>query len=206
MNNYAAFYEAAVPEPHTILGLRLRPFSLGHKILLNRIGNGFVSTDPRQPITYDDLASAVFVCAQTWQQNIESLHDLEETARFMDAWQKTLIKKRGRIDLYGGTKLFRAYYDEGNRLPEVKFTPGDPLDVPFEQIVKVTLLSEFNFTEAELMDRSWRLCVFDYLTRRAINGDLEFVDHDDIDQLVENFKKLLTAAATKKKGAKNGRA
>jgi hypothetical protein len=212
--NHVAYFSAAVPEPHTILGLRLRPFSLGHRILLKRIGNAFLSPEGRASeapvkITYDDLASAVFICAHTWKENLEALHDLDGTQKFMRAWQRKLSGQTGwkywlglrapaLIDLPGKAKAFSAYLADGESHPSYHFEPGGEMDCPIEQIVKATLLSQTSLTEDEIMDRSWSLCLWDYLTLKAINGDINFIDDDEIEELIKagiEFNRRLKAGS-----------
>jgi hypothetical protein len=181
--NHAAYYQAAVPEPHVILGLRLLPFSLGHRILLARIGSAFYSGGE---VSYDDLASSVFICAHTWQENIASLQDPVGTGKFMHLWQKSIfgtgllfslgLKKPTTISIAEKAAAFRAYQKAGETFPDFKYEPGEALDCPIEQIVKATLLSKTNISEAELMDRSWSLCLWDYVTIKAIDGEVMFVD------------------------------
>jgi len=191
--NIANFFSAAVPEPHTILGLRLLPFSLGHRILLKRINSGFLSDGK---ITFNDLVSSVFICAHSWKENIDALHNHQLTDEFMHRWQRALFGQTGWKyylglrqpvipDLEEKAKAFNEYLQDGESHPGYRFEPGGELDCPIEQIVKVTLLSQTSLTEAELMDRSWSLCLWDYLTLKAIAGEIDFADETEIDELIK---------------------
>jgi hypothetical protein len=185
------FYGAAVGEPCRLLGLDLKPFSLGHVILLHFLDNAFVTGAPP---TMEDLASAVFVCAQSYQDNLAVLHTgkvtlvnrwgvvrLTTVGKAMQHWQRSI----GAFDLGEKCREFRVYMERGSKHPIVSTVhgvrPGSQLnDCPFAQVVKVALLSEMNFTEAEVMDRSWSLCLWDYFTLKMIAGELRIVDNDQI--------------------------
>ena len=66
------FARAARPAPAIVLGLLLRPFSIGHATLLHREDNplaeGFEST-PEQ------LAEAALICSQTWAESLKMPFD-----------------------------------------------------------------------------------------------------------------------------------
>src|SRR5437660_1560903 len=56
----AALSRAALPAPTTVLGLRLRPFSLGHLLWLTR--------ECVIESLANDLPAAVLICSQTWKE------------------------------------------------------------------------------------------------------------------------------------------
>ena len=62
------FYQAAVPDGWQILGVRLRPLSLGHLILLHRHESAFVLGGIPEP---EDLVLSVLVCARTYEDALE---------------------------------------------------------------------------------------------------------------------------------------
>jgi hypothetical protein len=56
------YFASAAPEPWQVLGLTLRPFSVGHYIKLRRLDCAFVADDER-PATVKDLVVGVSVCS-----------------------------------------------------------------------------------------------------------------------------------------------
>lgn len=62
----AAFSRAARPAPVVVLGLLMRPYSIGHYTLLIREGNPMAESDKATPA---QLAEAALLCAQTWEQS-----------------------------------------------------------------------------------------------------------------------------------------
>ena len=69
------YLKACIPEPYRILGQRLRPFSLGHSFVLNRMGNPFVVADSGRVPSLGDLYFAVWVCRQDYHSVLKGLHN-----------------------------------------------------------------------------------------------------------------------------------
>lgn len=68
----AALAGAAIPSPSVVLGLLMRPYSLGHELFLLHEQNPFVnwspSTDGKIPGP-ERLLEAVLFCSSTWTEN-----------------------------------------------------------------------------------------------------------------------------------------
>jgi len=176
-----SYYEAALPEPFTILGLRLRPLSMGHLIILNRIGSPFVC-DTEKLTGLGDLAVACLICSKTYQEGAALLSDTDLPVALY-RWGRRLTKphwwsKRREIDLQEKFSLFADYIKSATEIPEHYWTQdgGSSVEAPMAQTVKVQLLMKTSLTESELLDRPWRLCLWDMLTIRAMEGQLRFID------------------------------
>ncbi len=200
------FYLAAVPEPRTILGLRLRPLSLGHLLLLHRVKSAFVTADEGEP-AYHDLALSVLICSQTWEQNIATFDD-QDLPEFMRRWHDQLtgadsfwvkigFRKFRPIDLQSKCLEFADYLKEGSKIPDYDFNPGDfrELAVPSIELIKVTLMRDLHISESEILDRSWALCLWDHVVLKALNNEVKMYGRDAkeqalaaAEQLAENIK------------------
>jgi hypothetical protein len=105
-----------IPQAHCVLGTMLRPFSLGHRLLLRKVKSPLLySTEASD----DDLALAVFICASRFPEVQESLvrGDWE---RDFKAWLKQLKPRfwqPSRFNHEDELKKFLAYFNEGNALP-----------------------------------------------------------------------------------------
>ncbi len=185
MNEYADYYLARIPEPTTLLGLKLRPFSLGHLLLLHRIKSFFAGEDDR--LTYEDLALSVLICSQTYEQAIAYFDD-KDLVKFMQRWADRLtgrgiltrlgIRPLRIIQLEDKAADFASYMQRGVRkLTYSNKSEGDEIPLPLVQIVRVTLLQEFGgLTDAELMNRPWGLCIEDYITIHTLKGNVRMFD------------------------------
>lgn len=164
------FYQAAIPEPYTILGLRLRPYSLGHIILLHWVKSAFVlGTKPGM----EDLVTSVFICTQTYEEAIRAL-DNPKLPKFMLRWER----KIGRFDFDLKAKEFADYILAHSKAPLFKLEEGKtrPNACPLVQSVKIALLSETNLTETEILNRCWSLCLWDFITLLCRTGKVDIMD------------------------------
>ena len=187
----AEFYQVAIPEPTTIMGLRLRPLSLGHLILLGRVRSAFVTEG--EPITLHDLALSVLICSLSYKDGCD-LFNNTELPRFFKRWHDKLaginfwtkcgFKKPTPVDYAAKVAAFSKYMETGSSSPYYSYKADEalPIQCPTVQIVKVALMRELHIPEAELMDRPWSVCLWDYVTIRALDGNLQFEDRDQIKQ------------------------
>jgi hypothetical protein len=188
------FADAWVPEYHTILGIKLRPLSLGHLILMHRVRSAFVCGGVPE---YSDLAVSVMICSLTFEEGIKTLDD-PNIHLAMGHWQRSVCGMRGiryriglakskPIDLFEKSEAFNAYLKQGWSHPDYSYdASGDTVDIPFLQSVKVTLMRDLHFTETELLDRPWSRSLWDFLTLKALKGEIQMVDSSELDSLLKS--------------------
>jgi hypothetical protein len=181
------FYSVAIPETRHCLGLKLRPLSLGHIILLHRIESAFLCDSK---VDYKELSIAALICSLKYQDALDAIQD-PETAKFLTylgekitgvrEWLVRLgFRKPRPIDLVAHTLAISEYIKEASKLPLYGFNPGDfkEMDLPQVQIVRVTVMREMNIADDEIMDRSWALCLWDYFTIKALKGEITIENRD----------------------------
>lgn len=200
------FYAVAIPEPTTILGVRLRPFSLGHLILLHRVRSAFVTPD--ETLTIHDLALSVLFCSMTYMEGCELFNRTDLPKQFT-AWHRKLsggwlarlgLRKETPIDYAKKSLEFSEYLNRGSASPNYTYNPSEfrSMDCPSVQVIKVSMMKDLHIPEAELMDRPWAMCVWDHVTLRAMAGQITLIDDDVIKKAQESAEKL--AAALRAKG------
>src|SRR5438876_959627 len=86
----AAYFQAAIPEPFTILGLRLKPLSLGRYRLLKRFGCAFVAEE-ETGANIEDLIIGVLVCSMRCDEFIEWAHS-KHFAKDIKRWGKRVSR------------------------------------------------------------------------------------------------------------------
>jgi hypothetical protein len=203
------FYLASVPDSVRLLGLDLRPLSLGHLILLRRYGSAFLS-ETNEPPTFSDLAISVLVCSLSYVEGLALRHDAT-IDEFMRRWHDRItgcdrllvklgFKQPKLLDLQKECDAFSAYLSEHSKIPYYYFNPSDfqAMECPSVQLVKVRLMRDMKFTEAELMDRSWALCLWDYVTLKAMEGEIKLGNRDDVASAQDAAKGLAEAIAAGK--------
>lgn len=199
------FYSVAVPEQRQILGLPLRPLSLGHLILLHRVQSAFVCEGIPD---YQELAIAALICSLSYEDGIAALKDsdtpkllkrLGERITGIRDWRVRLgLRKPRVIDLPANVAAFSSYLKDHSSIPHYSYTPGDfkTVDCPQVQIVKVTLMRDLHLSDTEILNRSWAMCLWDYVTLRALKGELSIVAKDQIDNasaIAENLAALIAS-------------
>lgn len=193
----AEFYTAAIPEPVAILGVRLRPFSLGHVLLLNRFGNAFGAGGTSPAI--EDLIQAIVICSQRYADALAEM-DNPKLPEIVAAWQRKLAPRNRlgfRVAGLGFSPAveilrFAEYVRAGSSFPlfTVKEShQGEAMGVPMVQSVKVLLQSKMGFSEAEVLDRPWGLCLWDYFTLNAMEGHCKIMDRDEYQNARANADK-----------------
>lgn len=183
-----AFYQAAIPDAWEILGVKLKPFSLGHVVLLHRIDSPFVNGTISGIPTFDDLALSVLICSEDYQTSLQCL-DYPFLSRVLRRWADQLtgmnhwwvragLRKAKTIDFVQTAVEFTNYIREHSKIPDYDFNPADfrEMHCPEVQVVKVTLMREMGFSESEIMDRGWGHCLWDYVTLRALDGKVKMID------------------------------
>lgn len=209
------FYLAAVPdEQPRMLGLQLRPLSLGHLILLHRYGSNFVSETPKDP-GFEDLAISILVCSMTYRKGVELMH--QDLFQKMWKWHDRITgcnrwlvrlgwKKPNLINLREECEKFARYLKDNSKVPYYSFDPGDfrEMHCPAVQHVRVKLMRDLHFTEDQLMDRPWIACMWDYVTLKACDGEVTMQNRDDFEDAMEAGRKLAQMIAEGKVKPRGG--
>lgn len=179
------FLEALIPEPVVVLGVRLRPFSLGHSLFLQRQGNKFLASSPVQGTVkdfLDDLVTGVAICSSTWRENLKAFSTgsiVEDVARWNLNVEKQLEETKEQIDWERECQIFNDYIVTGTRTPP--FTrdrrrpslPGEPENkssLPSVEIIRVALMAKLGMSHAEIMDLPLAQVMWDFLAYEELYG------------------------------------
>lgn len=183
------FYSVSIPEPTTILGLRLRPLSLGHLVILHRIKSSFVTDG--ELFTPHDLALSVLVCSLDYKSGCDLFNE-PNLPELFTKWHDKLtgrgwmarigLRKPKPIDYAAKSAEFAKYLSDGSTGPGYTFNDSEfsEIDCPSVQLIKVSLMRDIGFSEAEIMDRAWSLCLWDFVTLRALSGQVKMVNIDKL--------------------------
>lgn len=175
----AAYLQAAVPEPFRILGKRLKPFSLGHKILLQRFGSNFAEGSQETP-GYADLILSVFICSLTYSQALAALSS---------CWLMLRLKLWGmfwrRFDVGEKILLFHRYVTEQTNEPEYwVIKPGEETDsgIPWTQFLKVRMRQDFGESESGALDTPYQIALLNFLTHLEGKGIIRVLTEREKDE------------------------
>ena len=182
------FYSAVIPEPTTILGIRLRPLSLGHLVILHRLRSSFVTPD--EPFTLHDLALSVLVCSMSYKDGLK-LFEKRSMESVFRLWHWKLnggllawlgLRKPAVIDYEHKATAFVEYLRRHCQSPYYSYEPSkaEPIHCPEVQLVRVALMRALRITDEEIMDRPWALCLWDNITLKALDGNVKMPDREAI--------------------------
>ncbi len=125
MDPETAFLQAALPEPAKILGQALRPYALGHEMILRRIGSPFVTGEqfPKEPSELaGKLFAAVYVCCFAYAEARECLAD-PNLSQVLEHWRRRLPRN---FDVVEQAREFMAYLEAGSSSPTINRRPVPP--------------------------------------------------------------------------------
>lgn len=200
MSQHSDYLSALVPPRFTVLGMELKPLSLGHKVLLEYIESPF-ETDGL--VDVPDIVLAAMICSRTFEEGVELLmsDDLKRRVsevavalQFKGRWPFRRVEP---IRWPEKVELMRLYFDEHNKCPlfsvDAKAADGSPDGCPLIQRVRVTLMSKLRLTDSQVMNRSWPLCLWDYLTIISASSSIRIIDKDAEERLRAALEKEVAA-------------
>lgn len=168
----AAYLKAAHPEPFRILGRDLRPFCIGHELLLQRFENKFSLESTEQP-NEQDLLIAVYICSQPYARGF-SLDNFTISKR---AWLFSRVF--GPKYLTAAIIRFHQYIEAHTEIPDFYHT-GDPQErtvgAPTIQAVKIARMANSTMTEDEVLNMPFSLAFWDHLTWLEGQGHIQIID------------------------------
>lgn len=212
----ANYFEAAIPEPYRILGLALKPLSIGRYRLLSRFECGFVA-DKEQSIGIADLLIGLLICSMRCDEFLkfaESPNFSKEVAK----WGRKVSSSPfiGMIPLIGRTwrrkhgwnaiekiNLFKKYLESSAQVPayiQEDDASGDSA-AHWSQSIEVILRSELNWTNEEINEQPISKAISDYFKWAENKGAIRLLT---VDQLAGGEENAKIWARIGKQGGENG--
>lgn len=193
---HAAYDKAAFPEPYTILGQRLKPFSLGHYILLRRLKSPFVS-DKQEESSVGDLIVGVIVCSRNYSGASEIICDFDkmevEAQRVGELNSKSGVAEN-QNEAIARIILFNKYVVDGSAMPGYFLdNEGDydrKLNQHWSQSVLLSLISNCGYTRDEALNCPLSQAFFDHLAFMETEGSIKLMSEEELEEvrLLENME------------------
>lgn len=144
------FSECFIPDPVRILGVRLRPFSFGHMILMDRFGCNLSPLDEMEAPSIFDLVLGIMICSRSFAEFIE----LADNSKMFVAESKRISKRIKLKELAPKAQLFGEYMRDGMRSPKYWMTdkPSGQTGAPLPLAVIMLLMCEMRLSEQEALD------------------------------------------------------
>ena len=202
-----SIFAAALPEPYRILGLKLRPFSLGHYVILSRHGSAFVAEQEGRA-TREDLIFAVLVCSMSfeefnewidsgplpWRQKalavFRFITSRSSLAELLLALRRSAAeyhvarwgRQVGVFDLAEKAALFKRYVDEHSALPKYwEEKESKPSGGHWSQAVFLTLTGELGFTATQAWNMGLREAFLHFFKHAESIGAVRLMSPEELE-------------------------
>ena len=118
MKNDNDYISAITSEPVRIMGINLRPLSIGSYLLMKKYEVAFVSDTPAET-TINDLVMGIAICARTFDGFMEFING-PDCMKWVEKWGKAVNKELKRKPNYFVEKqdMFVDYLTNGMRIPK----------------------------------------------------------------------------------------
>ncbi len=189
---FSHWLEASIPEPVTVLAVPLRPFSLGHYLLMKRLGCPYADDDLKRVRSMEeleqataDLMFAISICAHTYEDFQEFLSDPVSYERWLEEWQLYIeeMRKAPLFNMFEQFATFDKYLRDAMKVPgfwnleESESSGGGALH--WSQTLLQVLLG-MGFEEKEVYNMPLGKAFYLYCQELAKNGVIEFMSEEDL--------------------------
>jgi len=188
LTNYT---KAMLPEHYTILGVRLKEYSLGHYFLMARFDCGFIDDDENRKGDFTDLLLALAICSRTYEEFIEFIKDEKEFNAWTSNWgnevKKALQKKQ--INMVAKLLMFKNYMKSG--IPkdgDIRYWKSEESEdakqsgAHWSQVIYTTAVSKLGYTSSEALNLPLSRLMWDYFKYIESEGAVELWRDDEIEQ------------------------
>lgn len=183
------YAQAAIPEPYRILGLRLRPFSLGHWLLMQRFDCAFIGAEkaaPEASAGRNDLLLGVLICSMRHDEFLRFIEQ-KNFLRQIRKWGKRV----GFIEMKEKAELFKQYLESSLHEPAyVELKPGGDGSGDWAQNLKITLMTRLGYSETEALDMPLSKALADYFKLAESDGILRLLTPQDLEMQKANDEAL----------------
>ena len=194
MESYHSFTDCMLRITPSVLGYKLKPFTLGHSIILKGVKSKFLTGEYKgladinhviALIVTDDsvineLALAVLICSTSHDEFMDEVN----TDKFKDELKELAVSVRdNKIDLAKEVHLFAHYLKRGTIAPQYQVKNKNEGDIEnnvleFEQAVISTLMTECGYTRNECLNLPLSETLSAYLLYAHKMGSIEILGKD----------------------------
>ena len=186
------FGNSLIPIDWYICGVKLRPFCLGHYIILEMIDNPLVAAQIKELPINDILSwffSALLVCAATYEDNIETLNN---DVKHKELFDQFCIHIKNNMDaekdwnIFSKLKSFKDYFDYYMDVPiyneEHKSKDKTPSGNDWRTTIYLTF-KKFGYNESEILNMSFKKLFYIWASYAESEGAIKVWNKMDLESL-----------------------
>jgi hypothetical protein len=197
----AAYFNAAFPEPFRILGLSLKPLSLGRYRLLKRFDCAFAAEDSRMP-TFSDLILGLLICSMrcdeflAWAESDNFMTDVRRWGRKVSPrpwvgklpWVGRWWREKHSFNVIHKMRLFKRYIDEAQKIPAYwdETGGGATSAAHWSQGVEVSLRAEVGWSLEEINEAPLSKALADHFKFLENKGAIRLISEEEVAQQKAN--------------------
>lgn len=190
------YFRAAIPEPYTILGVRLLPLSLGRYQLLKRFDCGFVA-DGELAATWNDLLVGILICSMPVKEFLVFLES-KERPRQLKLWEDRIRREMEadpHFSYLSKIGLFRCYIERHSQIPKHWDESDSPVGscAHWSQTIEIGLRCELGYSEEEINERPLSKALYDYFKHAENQGLIRLMADDEEQHGLDNARLLKEA-------------
>jgi len=204
------YFARSIPEPVRLLGLQLRPLSVGRYRLLKRFDVAFVA-EGEAHAGVPDLLLGVLICSMRVDEFLEFAAD-RHFARDIRRWSKRLFpqvwlcalpwfgkwwrRKRG-FNVLEKLALFQTYIADAQRIPRYTMRENAPQSHSshWSHNLEICLRSELGWTLEEINESPLSKALTDYFRHAENSGTIVLVTDEHLAQAAHNDAAIAEALA-----------
>ena len=187
--NYTTYIDRVIQPPPVVLGLRLKPLSLGHVILLKSAKSRFI-TGELKDITYQQLIGELVFALMVCSVSFDEFNDEVNAGRFEDSLTEYVtrisdeVKEAKDFNLHLEVNRFVKYIKDGTDSPlHFESNAGGTSDYPIdvEQSIIHTLMSKCNWILDDCYNRPLTETISAYLLYAHEQGAVRLISRNVAD-------------------------
>jgi len=195
MENATYYYYAEILHPKTFIvnGVELLPFSLGHWMILERMGSPFLSGNIPVDISFGDGIASFFelllVCGQTYEDNIAMLDNpqiFKETIKSFENHMKKVMKKDKHWHIQKEVANIKEYLSYFIKMPSFTDKANSktvPSGIDWKSNLLSILKNEYHYTESEALNCSVKKCFYLWCIAAEKQGSIQVSNKWEVEQL-----------------------
>jgi len=198
LNEQAFYYDTALlPPTFTVCGVALKPFCLGHFLILRQLGSP-MNIEKEMPSNLSGeeglyyLFHAILVCGMSYEENLELLRDDKSFIKIGKQFSKNLlknIKQDKNWNILHKFRLFKqyiAYFMDGPAWEELgKASKDSPSGSDWCQGLCSILKMHYNYTDTEIMNMSFRQALYLWTSYAEEQGAVKVMNKSSMNMIAK---------------------
>jgi len=186
---FEEYVKSFLPNRYVILGVKLKPLSLGHYILMRRLEVAY-ATDTQSSVAFSDFVLALLICSMTYEEFVDYL-DRPDFIKNLQRESKNMtkvIKRDKTFNLFDKMSMFQNYLKEGTKTP--LYWEGDNQSnttsgAHWSQTLFTTAVSELGYTRSQALNVPLIQLFNDFFKYGEAQGAVQLMTEADEESVAE---------------------